>query len=91
MKSLEKADKMGIPGSLPSWERGLKFPAPCTSCLPSAVAPLVGAWIEIEGIRCDHVALGVAPLVGAWIEINVVDTDLYDRTESLPSWERGLK
>ena len=33
----------------------------------------------------------VAPLVGAWIEINVVDTDLYDRTESLPSWERGLK
>ena len=34
------------------------------------VAPLVGAWIEIEPLR-DKMSrsLGVAPLVGAWIEI----------------------
>ena len=34
-----------------------------------AVAPLVGAWIEIfytMGIRAE---MAVAPLVGAWIEI----------------------
>ena len=33
------------------------------------VAPLVGAWIEIDNAieRTDDI--GVAPLVGAWIEI----------------------
>ena len=34
-----------------------------------AVAPLVGAWIEIDGtVSLDDVTV-VAPLVGAWIEI----------------------
>ena len=39
----------------------------CPSC---AVAPLVGAWIEIDhkGYYCSTCA--VAPLVGAWIEIS---------------------
>ena len=33
------------------------------------VAPLVGAWIEIQWATPDPVAEWVAPLVGAWIEI----------------------
>ena len=33
------------------------------------VAPLVGAWIEIEYIWTDYRGTEVAPLVGAWIEI----------------------
>ena len=37
-----------------------------------AVAPLVGAWIEIPvQNRPNHFCI-VAPLVGAWIEIEVV-------------------
>ena len=36
------------------------------------VAPLTGAWIEIE--RADNCELGeyVAPLTGAWIEIVII-------------------
>ena len=34
--------------SLPSWERGLKFPVPPEFQLQSLVAPFVGAWIEIS-------------------------------------------
>ena len=33
------------------------------------VAPLVGAWIEIEVCPTHQQKLPVAPLVGAWIEI----------------------
>ena len=33
------------------------------------VAPLVGAWIEIEMSRSTDAVSSVAPLVGAWIEI----------------------
>ena len=33
------------------------------------VAPLVGAWIEIQGLRDPRIKVVVAPLVGAWIEI----------------------
>ena len=56
-----------------------------------AVAPLVGAWIEIlMGYLERFPGNIVAPLVGAWIEIVQVlfTTEEY---ESLPSWERGLK
>ena len=35
-----------------------------------AVAPLVGAWIEIESVVTTVSGNDVAPLVGAWIEIN---------------------
>ena len=35
-----------------------------------AVAPLVGAWIEITFMRCSSSVGSVAPLVGAWIEIS---------------------
>ena len=34
-----------------------------------AVAPLVGAWIEINSIGVELCVRKVAPLVGAWIEI----------------------
>ncbi len=37
-----------------------------------AVAPLVGAWIEIFGKSCDVSSQIVAPLVGAWIEIKAI-------------------
>ena len=57
----------------------------------SAVAPLVGAWIEI-GLQCaQHIAVPVAPLVGAWIEIVFMVIPKAIRESSLPSWERGLK
>ena len=36
--------------SLPSWERGLKYVAEGRRACESAVAPLVGAWIEITGV-----------------------------------------
>ena len=55
--------------SLLSWERGLKshkqraFPPTCH------VAPLVGAWIEINHTNSNTNYTCVAPLVGAWIEI----------------------
>ena len=35
-----------------------------------AVAPLVGAWIEIEILSKTYTEQEVAPLVGAWIEIS---------------------
>ena len=33
------------------------------------VAPLVGAWIEIDVLELNLAVADVAPLVGAWIEI----------------------
>ena len=54
------------------------------------VAPFAGAWIEI-GIEaiCLH-SFGVAPFAGAWIEIGKF-AEVFIKTESLPSRERGLK
>ena len=54
------------------------------------VAPLVGAWIEIEWGIAFQGSEGVAPLVGAWIEI-IEEAEAYFSTVSLLSWERGLK
>ena len=34
-----------------------------------AVAPLAGAWIEINTIGEEGMGIYVAPLAGAWIEI----------------------
>ena len=55
-----------------------------------AVAPLVGAWIEIITYLVFFCLFSVAPLVGAWIEIRNLGGCLSSGT-SLPSWERGLK
>ena len=35
------------------------------------VAPLVGAWIEIQNYIIPYICVVVAPLVGAWIEITI--------------------
>ena len=42
-----------------------------------AVAPLVGAWIEIHGLVANVGSMKVAPLVGAWIEILESDNGNY--------------
>ena len=55
--------------SLPSRERGLKLDDIAYRMLVKAVAPLAGAWIEIEGKGCACGTVAVAPLAGAWIEI----------------------
>ena len=55
-----------------------------------AVAPLVGAWIEITQQSLSESMNIVAPLVGAWIEMREVVRIVTPGT-SLPLWERGLK
>ena len=47
----------------------MKYGTLCQSLIPSVVAPLVGAWIEIILMFGVRFATHVAPLVGAWIEI----------------------
>ena len=80
-----------IRSSLPSWERGLKWPTGKTLYKSIRVAPLVGAWIEILLDIIPIIVIIVAPLVGAWIEIPFADTIEKFSKLSLPSWERGLK
>ena len=41
------------------------------------VAPLVGAWIEIELEKANGLIEEVAPLVGAWIEIWIYVTECH--------------
>ena len=67
--------------SLPSWERGLKSACDVAFTVSSAVAPLVGAWIEIRSNRLAMIGNSVAPLVGAWIEITGQKS--YIRTDSV--------
>ena len=55
-----------------------------------AVAPLVGAWIEIWLVNGQDILQNVAPLVGAWIEIYLSRIG-FIISLSLLSWERGLK
>ena len=57
------------PRSLPLWERGLKFDR-AAQLVRICVAPLVGAWIEIDCRTDNKTRHKVAPLVGAWIEIH---------------------
>ena len=49
-----------------------------------AVAPLVGAWIEIIQVASLQAASVVAPLVGAWIEISII-CDIADGVPSRSS------
>ena len=55
------------------------------------VAPLAGAWIEIDKIENGGLSITVAPLAGAWIEINERSYLFSKRGPSLPLRERGLK
>ena len=57
--------------SLPSRERGLKSAYVSPFCICVHVAPLAGAWIEIEETERECLKDRVAPLAGAWIEISV--------------------
>ena len=60
-------------------------------CQVAAVAPLAGAWIEIDpdiNIPCTH---SVAPLAGAWIEIHIPTARKNWSAKSPPSRGRGLK
>ena len=68
----------------------MKYVTPAVVCQVDRVAPLVGAWIEIDGAASTAFDISVAPLVGAWIEIlRLSRSD--NGSRSLPSWERGLK
>ena len=63
-------DENGKPmQSLPSRERGLKFTGELTRKLYSPVAPLAGAWVEIDLNGSGYMVAAVAPLAGAWVEI----------------------
>ena len=55
------------------------------------VAPLAGAWIEIELSEEEIKCILVAPLAGAWIEIRLYRNLKVRQIASLPSRERGLK
>ena len=91
MKSSANAKVLLIAPSLPLWERGLKFPPRVHSFLSKTVAPLVGAWIEINSQGYAYALYSVAPLVGAWIEIYEEINRAAVAQLSLPLWERGLK
>ena len=56
----------------------------------NAVAPLAGAWIEIDSVTASSSHDVVAPLAGAWIEMTT-KTAGENIKMSLPSRERGLK
>ena len=76
--------------SLLSWERGLKFRVLKDEYGEEGVAPLVGAWIEIQVLETALPLMRVAPLVGAWIEMYSLPSNS-KCLMSLLSWERGLK
>ena len=56
----------------------------------NCVAPLAGAWIEINELEVIIETAEVAPLAGAWIEIQMLRMQIIF-ARSLPSRERGLK
>ena len=56
------------------------------------VAPLVGAWIEIECIiALDWTALVSLPLWERGLKFKLAYTEQVNFWQSLPLWERGLK
>ena len=59
--------------SLPSRERGLKYIQDSSLHIATDVAPLAGAWIEIQRVKTYIGRFSVAPLAGAWIEISAND------------------
>ena len=67
---LEAMETLRFPESLPSRERGLKLPLRLRIKPLISVAPLAGAWIEINTKRPEiRNTQSVAPLAGAWIEM----------------------
>ena len=76
--------------SHPSRVRGLKFGDYLVIRFGLSVAPLAGAWIEINMQMHLMKTFQVAPLAGAWIEISG-QTDNAQYNASHPSRVRGLK
>ena len=76
--------------SLPSWERGLKFGTSIEYFMTRTCRSPRGSVDWNPSVWFFLYPTIVAPLVGAWIEI-VTDPASCTRSESLPSWERGLK
>ena len=56
----------------------------------SVVTPFVGVWIEINSALVGIIFVSVTPFVGVWIEMEEEEI-FFCETESLPSWECGLK
>ena len=50
----------------------------------ACVAPLAGAWIEIEDGDLIYVSFVVAPLAGAWIEIRSWQSNFGERMGRTP-------
>ena len=76
--------------SLPLRERGLKCFRGNVNVIDFPVAPLAGAWIEIDTFEIAVGVNNVAPLAGAWIEMSNPSKRL-TVVSSLPLRERGLK
>ena len=66
--------------SLPLRERGLKSSTVSCLLVSPLVAPLAGAWIEIERAPRQLPLHNVAPLAGAWIEISSDGSYVYQLT-----------
>ena len=56
-----------------------------------SVTPFVGVWIEIKFLVLFIYLIKVTPFVGVWIEIIWYRLMHCTTSESLPSWECGLK
>ena len=69
----------------------MKFVQKKAIIVQRAVAPLAGAWVEIDVDQTTVTKWGsVAPLAGAWVEMYMQTHKSLDKL-SLPSRERGLK
>ena len=76
--------------SLPSRERGLKLHGQAGKRKRELVAPLAGAWIEINVSHVSPLALRSLPSRERGLK-SEYDLDPTDWCTSLPSRERGLK
>ena len=76
--------------SLPSRERGLKYHAIIQILAPKPVAPLAGAWIEIDELHPDSTRAVSLPSRERGLKFCKVPVRRTGRM-SLPSRERGLK
>ena len=72
MKFPKPTPVIGSLSSLPLRERGLKYRARAIQIKRLSVAPLAGAWIEMNMTRSLFIQWIVAPLAGAWIEIATI-------------------
>ena len=55
-----------------------------------AVAPNLGAWIEIFKGGHQNDRITVAPYLGAWIEMGEEKKSMLETSMSTPTWVRGF-